>query len=618
MSVLHGCYALQRKLQVYAAAGCIKRAIKALNSMRCVSGYPTIHDYNSLIYCNMKSKFVAVDDLLEIYLGMKRFGPSPNAATFNTMMNGLVSSGRVRDAIRIAEDMGEVGFLPSFSMLSKLLKKSFDFGSLEDSFGVFEFMLKLGFVPTQPCLMKLFVALCEEDSKVPSETAASRVLSVLINKEDCFRDSHDFNPILWALCKSNHIDNALAFLCFLKKKGFECDVYSYTALVYGFCRKRSWKEAYECLDKMEAEGHNPNVITYTIVIKSLSDNEKIKESLYLLKVMEEKKGCSPDMVTYNVILWALCKHKRHRFNVGKLFQVIDRKGLTPDKYTYAAIAVGLLKRGRPCVAERLLHQIISSSCCFVDIVIYNIYLNILCSCNKTKEALFALDSMIRTGIKPTIVSYNTILIGICNEKHIHEAMEIFDQIGWPADLVSFNILLAAACEQGDSTVIERILYRMEHEGFELDVVSSTCLILYFSMAQEFTQFLNFLDNFIGNGSQISIRTFNALMSSLCQKRLAERAYTIYTRFRSNGISPDIKTYDILLRGLIKECNYFLVDELLRDMCKQRLKPDILTNRHMRRLCKEVNSSSYDLKLRYHLHENGINRNTIKLDDSLSR
>nr|GMD43238.1 pentatricopeptide repeat-containing protein At1g62910-like [Ipomoea batatas] len=174
---------LQHKMQGYAASGCIKKAFEVLYAMRCVSGKPTVHDYNSLLYFHMKSKVVVIDELGEIYLGMKRFGPSPNAITFNTMLNGMVSLGRLRDGILIAKEMFESGFLPSFTALSKLLKKSFILGSLEDTLSLFVFMLRLGYVPTEPSLRKLILALC----KVGRVPEAYQVLSVLISK-DCFQD----------------------------------------------------------------------------------------------------------------------------------------------------------------------------------------------------------------------------------------------------------------------------------------------------------------------------------------------------------------------------------------------------------------------------------------------
>nr|GLL36861.1 pentatricopeptide repeat-containing protein At4g20090-like [Ipomoea trifida] len=174
---------LQHKMQGYAASGCIKKAFEVLYAMRCVSGKPTVHDYNSLLYFHMKSKVVVIDELGEIYLGMKRFGPSPNAITFNTMLNGMVSLGRLRDGILIAKEMFESGFLPSFTALSKLLKKSFILGSLEDTLSLFVFMLRLGYVPTEPSLRKLILALC----KVGRVPEAYQVLSVLISK-DCFQE----------------------------------------------------------------------------------------------------------------------------------------------------------------------------------------------------------------------------------------------------------------------------------------------------------------------------------------------------------------------------------------------------------------------------------------------
>ena len=100
---------------------------------------------------------------------------------------------------------------------------------------------------------------------------------------------YSLNPILLGLCKSNQSAMAMAFL----KRGLTCNVYTYTGLVYGFCREGLYEVAYWVLDKMRNAGCEPNVVTYTTAIKFLCQDGKVKEAKCTWDPME-REGCSSD------------------------------------------------------------------------------------------------------------------------------------------------------------------------------------------------------------------------------------------------------------------------------------------------------------------------------------
>nr|XP_048324492.1 pentatricopeptide repeat-containing protein At1g09900-like isoform X1 [Ziziphus jujuba var. spinosa]XP_048324493.1 pentatricopeptide repeat-containing protein At1g09900-like isoform X1 [Ziziphus jujuba var. spinosa]XP_048324494.1 pentatricopeptide repeat-containing protein At1g09900-like isoform X1 [Ziziphus jujuba var. spinosa]XP_048324495.1 pentatricopeptide repeat-containing protein At1g09900-like isoform X1 [Ziziphus jujuba var. spinosa] len=387
---------LQHRMQNYATSGHLIEALETLNSMSLTLGKPTVYDYNCLMHCSLKSCNVSLEALYEVYRGMKRFGFAPNASTFNTLLNGMLSHGYLKFGYSITEEMYRNGFVPSFTFMSKLLKKTLKVGSLADSVSIFEFMLRLNYIPTESSLNLLISKL----SKVGKIKEAYLVYSNMLVK-GCFYAAYLHNPILWALCKSGQTYTALALM---KKKGAVRDVCSYTALIYGLGREGLWEDLVRCLDEMHSYGCKPNTITYTIVIKSLCDNEKTKEALDFLAKME-REGCEPDLITYNVILRELCLKDSVEDSFG-LIELIDQKGLSPNPYTYAALVGGLLKREETRVAYKILIDAISKGC--ADVAVYNIYFHCLCRVYGSREALHLLENKIKQGFMPRNATCNTI------------------------------------------------------------------------------------------------------------------------------------------------------------------------------------------------------------------
>ncbi|XP_054783715.1 pentatricopeptide repeat-containing protein At1g09900-like [Prosopis cineraria] len=517
---------LQHIMQNYATSGYFEKAMETLRCMRNIEGKPTVYDYNGLIYCYLRSHNVSTDKLEQLYQGMKRFGPVPNALTFNTLLNGLLSLSNLKTAFLIVKEMHSSGFVPSFSLLSRMLKKLIYSGHFIDSLNMFDFVMRLKYCPTHHTVDSL-VSMLANAGLIQK---AYFVLSTLL-EEGYFCGTHNYNKILWAMCKSNQSYAALQLLYLMKKKGIIPSVCSYTALVYGFC-KEGWceEDLLHCLDDMESDGCKPNVKTYTIIIKFLCDNGRIGQALEYLAKMQSR-GCEPDLTTYNVILRELC-HQDREDDVVEILQVINQKGYLPNPHTCAALSGGLLKIGKSGVAFEILRCVISKGCA-LDIAVLNILFHCLCLEGRLQEMISLLKIMMEGGFSPNNVSYNTILKAFAQE-NLEEAFKLLDCFEWGAnkpDSISFNTILCAACKQENSPIIGRVLYRMECEGIKPNAIGTSCLIQYFCKVGRFSACLELLELMLRDGFYPAV-TFNVVLGQLCKNGSLKTACDFLDVFRT--------------------------------------------------------------------------------------
>ncbi|CAN0877692.1 Pentatricopeptide repeat-containing protein At3g53700, chloroplastic [Linum grandiflorum] len=519
---------LQRSMRSHASSGDLGQALWTFHLMKGFPGKPTVHDYNALMHSYLRNGNPLSESLMQVYYGIRSSG---NAITFNLLINGLVTVGDFKTAFCIMEEMFSAGFHPSFTILSKFLKKSLEVKSLNDSLGVFDVMLMLDYLPTEPSLNMLICMLSKEGMIQEAYEVFSGVLA-----KGCFFGVYTSNPILWSLCKSGQSSTALRFSYWLKKKGVPLDVCSYTALVYGFCREGHWKDACFCLDEMRDNGLKANLVTYTGVVQFLCKNGGVEEALRFLSRMEAE-GCSPDLLVYNVILQEL-SHLDRTSDVVRLLRVIVSRGLCPDSYTIAVLAGGLLKAGKLANAADFLLDAILEGYSF-DVAVYNIYLQCLCSQNKSAEALSCLESF-----APGNVSYNIVLNGFCRENNFNMAVEVLSR--FQPDIVSFNTILSYGCKQKNAEMVDLILCRMENDGIRHDVVTSTCLIRYYCRVGKVSRCLKLLDSMLLNGPNLV--TLNVALDELCKSGLVELARRVLEKYRDSGFVPDAISHSILSRA----------------------------------------------------------------------
>ncbi|KAF2587299.1 hypothetical protein F2Q70_00037147 [Brassica cretica] len=109
------------------------------------------------------------------------------------------------------------------------------------------------------------------------------------------------------------------------------------------------------------------------------------------------------------------------------------KGLAANTVTYTVFIQGYCLVGKPNVAQEMFNQMGSHNAP-PDIRTYNVLLDGLC-CNGKVEKLLMVDkvedafdlfcSLFSKGMKPTVVTYTTMITRFCRRGLIHEADALF-------------------------------------------------------------------------------------------------------------------------------------------------------------------------------------------------
>jgi pentatricopeptide repeat domain-containing protein 1 len=85
------------------------------------------------------------------------------------------------------------------------------------------------------------------------------------------------------LCKSGRLNDAQKVFEDLLVKGDNLDVYTYNAMIHGFCNNGLVDEALPILSKMKGNSCIPNAATYEIIIRSLFDKGENNKAEKLLR-----------------------------------------------------------------------------------------------------------------------------------------------------------------------------------------------------------------------------------------------------------------------------------------------------------------------------------------------
>lgn len=118
--------------------------------------------------------------------------------------------------------------------------------------------------------------------------------------------------------------------------------------------------------------------------------------------------------------------------------------------------------------------------------------------------------------KKDIVTYNTLLSALSNAGQSAEAFRIFDQLklaGVRPDKYTYTSLIKACEKDGD---VDELLYDMRERGVQADVV-----------------------------------TYNTMIKTLCEGRKWSQATRLVTDMESRGVSPNSLTYGYLMNALLQ-------------------------------------------------------------------
>ncbi|KAF3336914.1 pentatricopeptide repeat-containing protein [Carex littledalei] len=295
-------------------------------------------------------------------------------------------------------------------------------------------------------------------------------------------------------------------------------------------------------------------------------------------------------------------------NVLRLFDEMKRFNCRPDAACYTTVANSLLSSNQPEAAIAVFKEMVSSGV-LPDTMAYTVLVKLYaCYLRQFELAYEVVHGMRDCGCKPDVVTYSTLITGLCQVGRVSEAFGVLDVMlneGCVPNAHTYTPILHAYCTAGQIEEAERLVSTMEAVNCVPNVVTYNILIGALSKAGRFNEVENILANCQLKGWEPDVITYSTYMDGLCKAGKVDRSFMLLEEMVSHGLYPNKVTINILLDGLCKRSNSLCAQSILERSSEFGWRPGVVNyNTVMSRLC-EVGKYFSVLKLFTDMFKKGL-------------
>ncbi|WVY93727.1 hypothetical protein V8G54_032815 [Vigna mungo] len=394
-------------------------------------------------------------------------------------------------------------------------------------------------------------------------------------------DIFGYNMLLDALAKDEKVDKAYkVFEDMMKRRYCEPDVFTYTIMIRMTGKAGKTEESLAFFEAMLAKGCTPNVIGYNTMIEALAKGRMVDKAILLFSKMVEN-DCQPNEFTYSVILNLLVAEGK----LNELDNIVDISKKYMNKQIYSYFVRTLSKLGHASEAHRLFcnmwnfHDKGDKDACMS-------MLESLCSAGKMTEAIDLLNRIHEKGITTDTIMYNTAFTALGRLKqisHIHDLYEKMKQDGPPPDIFTYNILISSFGRAGRIDLAVKFFEELENSDCKPDVISYNSLINCLGKNGDIDEAHMRFKEMQEKGLNPDVVTYSTLIECFGKTDKVEMACRLFDEMLAEECTPNLITYNILLDCLERCGRTAEAVDLYSKLKQQGLTPDSITYTVLERL-----------------------------------
>ncbi|XP_048442456.1 pentatricopeptide repeat-containing protein At1g11710, mitochondrial-like [Pyrus x bretschneideri] len=220
----------------------------------------------------------------------------------------------------------------------------------------------------------------------------------------------------------------------------------------------------------------------------------------------------------------------------------------------------------------------------------------LCKECKLLEAMSGYYRMLKSGIWPSVVTFNMIIDGACRMGDMELALKVLRKIGVMSEdcvtpnSVTYNCIINGFCKIGGLSVAEEIRGEMTEPGVEANLRTYATLVDGYAKQGSLEVALQLCDEMVEGGLTLNPVVYNSIIHRLYIEGDTEEALSLLSDMIDRHIFPDQFTYSILIKGL---CRSGLLTEAIRfhnHILEKNLVKDVFSHNILNpKLCRSTQS-----------------------------
>jgi pentatricopeptide repeat protein len=427
-----------------------------------------------------------LEKVLKIFADIKAHDLPLNSITYNTVMDACNEVGDFRKALSLFEEMQSQKIKPdifTYSILLKGMKKMKGTDNVKKAVEIYEFAKKESDeIKIDEVLYNSILDICITNNEldkareifeemkngniIPSVVTYSIMIKGYGNNknfEKCYELYNEliskkispneviFGSLMNCAVKCSNLELMIEIYQKMKEFGIETNPIIYTTLIKGFSKQKKYQEAFEIYDSMPKEVKEKScIILYNTILDVCSESENFQILLSIFQELKDEGKTNlpnPNLVTYITVIKGLIKGKRFD-EALKIYNELKNTNIRLDEIIFNLMIDGFAEAGHQKTAENLFLEMKKLNVKRTS-VIYSILVKMYAKNGIKKEedltkATELISLMRADGIKPTIITFTTIMQMYIRKKNIKSAINIFQEIkkeGLVPDVVSYNFII---------------------------------------------------------------------------------------------------------------------------------------------------------------------------------
>ncbi|KAA8550346.1 hypothetical protein F0562_002030 [Nyssa sinensis] len=209
----------------------------------------------------------------------------------------------------------------------------------------------------------------------------------------------------------------------------------------------------------------------------------------------------------------------------------------------------------------------------IDVSVFSLTVVVdgLCKCGEIKTARELVEEMVGRGIKPNIITCNT-LVDACAKRwnfgEVDKILVLLEREGVDFNVETYKFLIDGFSSSGKIEEAERIVSEMHDKSFKVDAH-----LLHFNYRWAAKEFV---DEMQSKGIELDQVIFDTLIDGYCKKGMIDEAYGLLVVMEKKGFIADASMYDTIASGLCKSGQIDEAKWMLNVMVKRGVIPDMLS------------------------------------------
>ncbi|CAK7347816.1 unnamed protein product [Dovyalis caffra] len=254
----------------------------------------------------------------------------------------------------------------------------------------------------------------------------------------------------------------------------------------------------------------------------------------------------------------------------EFFNWASRNGFTHDSRSYFMMLEILGRNGNLNTARNFLFSIArrSNGSVKIEDKFFNSLLRNYGNAGLFNEAIKLFSLMKSTGVSPSVVTFNSLLLILLKRGRTNMAHSVFDEMrgtyGVTPDTYTFNILIRGFCKNSMVDEGFRFFKEMSRFNCDPDVVTYNSLVDGLCRAGKVRIAHNLVKGMVKKIKDLSpdVVTYTTLVRGYCMKREIDEALVVFEEMVSRGLKPNDITYNTLIKGLCEVQKFDKIKEIL--------------------------------------------------------